>query len=92
MCHEAAKHCEVHVWGIPGCERCELVKKALTDRGCQVIEKDLFKLKSGVEPNIDALAAFAMSGEYVPLVCMDGRFLEPDEIDGLIGAKEDVQS
>jgi hypothetical protein len=74
----------VTLWTLPDCPRCDKVKAALRAGGFAPDEKDLRKLRSGEEPDVDAMTHLVMTGEVAPLVRVGDRFLEPDEVDGLI--------
>ena len=76
------------VWTLPDCPRCEKAKAALRSGGFVPEEKDLRKLRSGDEPDIDAMAHLAMTGGIAPLVRVGERFLEPHEVEALIEGDE----
>jgi glutaredoxin len=72
------------VWTLPDCPRCDKVKAALRAGGRPVCEKNLEKLRSGEEPDVDAMAQLMLTDELAPLVRTDDRFLGLEEIDRLI--------
>lgn len=74
----------VTVWTMPECPRCDRVKETLRAGGFAPLVKELAKLRSGTEPDVDAMAHLIMSGELAPIVLIGGQLLEPDEVDQLI--------
>lgn len=76
------------VWTLPDCPRCDKVKTALRSGGFHPVEKDLRRLRSGDEPDVDAMAHLVMTGETAPLVRVGERFLEPGEVEALIGGDD----
>ena len=72
------------VWALPECPKCESVIFELRQRHRNITRLSLEKLASGEEPDIDAMAHLAMTGGAAPIVFIDGRFLEPEEINQLI--------
>lgn len=72
------------VWTLPECPKCESVISELRQRHRKITRLSLEKLASGEEPDIDAMAHLAMTGGAAPIVFIDGRFLEPEEINQLI--------
>lgn len=72
------------VWTLSECSKCEAVISELKRRHRKVTRLSLEKLSSGEEPDIDAMAHLAMTGGAAPIVFIDGRFLESDEINALI--------
>jgi hypothetical protein len=90
VCHEEIEHMNMTatVWTLPDCPKCEAVLDELKRRHRKITRLSLEKLARGDEPDVDAMAHLAMSGGAAPLVFVDGRFLEPEEIDALIAPKE----
>ncbi len=86
VCHEQVAHdgLRVTVWRLEDCPRCENAIVALEGAGRKVITRDLQRLVRGDEPDVDAMAHLAMIGGQAPLVRVDGRFLEPHEIEDLV--------
>ena len=76
------------VWTLPDCPRCERVKQALRTGGVPVEVRDLRLLRSGEEPDVEAMTQLVMTGEEAPLVCIGGRFLDPEEIAGLMEGRD----
>lgn len=74
---------DVVVWTLPDCPRCEKAKAALRAGGLSVTERELRRLRSGEEPDVDAMAQLLLTDETTPLVRANGRFWEPEEIDVL---------
>ena len=75
------------VWTLPECPKCEAVITELKRRHRKITRLSLEELSSGEEPDIDAMAHLAMTAGAAPIVFLDGRFLEPEEISALIGKK-----
>ena len=90
-CHEGIEHMGMTaiVWTLRDCPTCEAVIFALKQRHRKVTRLSLEKLASGEEPDIDAMAHLAMTGGVAPIVFIDGRFLESDEINALISKEGD---
>ena len=67
------------------CPKCEAVLAELKCRHRKVTRLSLEKLSKGEEPDVDAMAHLALTGGAAPLVFIDGRFLEPEEVEALAG-------
>ncbi len=78
---------KVEIWQLEGCPRCEEAFKALLFRGANIGVRDLAALKNGTEPDVDAMAQLAVQNYVAPLICVEGRFLDKAEIDGLLDEK-----
>jgi hypothetical protein len=92
VCHERVKHMGMTavLWTLPDCDRCTRAIGALERQHRKVTRLSLQKLISGEEPDIDAMAHLSMTGSPAPLVFLDGRFLEPGEVDALIRREEEA--
>lgn len=88
VCHEEIYHMSMTatVWTLPDCPLCEKAIWVLEKRHRHVTRLSLEKLSKGEEPNVDAMAHLALTGGAAPLVFIDGRFLEPEEVDALIAS------
>ena len=75
---------DVKIWTLEHCPNCHLVIEALQADHRVVTELSLERLIRGIEPDADALAAYAMNDNFAPLVCLAGRFLNADEVRELI--------
>ena len=75
---------DVKVWTLEHCPNCHLVIEALQADHRVVTELSLEQLIRGVEPDADALAAYAMNDNLAPLVFCGGRYIEPREVHALI--------
>jgi len=86
VCHEEIAHdgLRVEVWTLDDCDRCRRTVEALQRLKRKVITRGLQRLRSGVEPDVDAMTALVLAHGVAPLVRIKGRFLEPREIDALI--------
>ena len=75
---------DVKVWTLEHCPNCHLVIAALQADHRVVTELSLEQLIRGIEPDADALAAYAMNDNLAPLVYLTDRFLNADEVRALI--------
>ncbi len=85
VCHEEIEHqgMTATIWTLPDCPRCETVFDGLMHLHRKVKRRSLEKLVNGDEPDAEALAHLVLTEGAAPLVQMDGRFLEPEEISAL---------
>ena len=75
---------DVKIWTLKNCPNCHLVIAALQANHRVVTELSLERLVRGMEPDADALAAYAMNDNLAPLVYLADRFLNADEVRTLI--------
>lgn len=74
------------IWTREGCEICHHVKMLLEEqRTCYIDERNADDLVSGGEPNLDAMAQLASQNMMLPVVQIDGEFVNPAT---LVGAKD----
>lgn len=68
----------VILWTQPNCPLCEQVKEVLS--GDHLEEHPVTELITGATRNDEALAQLAMQDMAVPLVMIDGAFINPMDI------------
>jgi glutaredoxin len=64
------------IWTNEDCENCKEVKEKLMDKGYTIEERDANELIKGHVRNIDALAQLASQNMSLPIVLIDGEFIE----------------
>ena len=74
----------VKIWTLENCPNCHRVIAALQADHQAVTELSLERLVRGMEPDADALAAYAMNDNLAPLVYLVDRFLNAAEVRALI--------
>jgi glutaredoxin len=68
----------VKIWTQAGCAMCEKVKQHFTGEGYE--ESPVTALLSGEDRNEQAMVQLAMQDMQLPLVMVDGQFVNPREI------------
>jgi len=66
------------LWSQDGCSVCEQVREALAGESIEV--RDAARLIDGSEPNDEAMAQLAMQDFQIPVVQIDGVFVEAAEV------------
>ena len=64
------------IWTNEDCENCKVAKEKLTNKGYTIEERDADELIKGHVRNIDALAQLASQNMSLPIVLIDGEFVE----------------
>jgi len=73
------KRPECIVWGRAGCPRCATIKEHLSSR--RVEHRTIEVVLSGEDPHcVDALAQLAWQDWELPVVLLDGVFVEPEKL------------
>jgi glutaredoxin len=68
------------VWTLPDCPECERVKADLRRAGIPFAERSLPRLRRGEILDVDAMTEVVMRDGKAPMVRVDGRFLNDDEL------------
>jgi hypothetical protein len=86
VCHEEIEHMSMTatVWTLPDCPKCDAVVAELKRRHRKVTRLSLEKLSKGEEPDVDAMAHLVLTGGAAPIVFVDGRFMEPEDVEALV--------
>jgi len=70
---------QITLWTLPGCGRCEAVKKHFAVEAVE--ERSLQAARKGEDPDaVDVIAQLAYQDHQVPVIRIDGRFVSPAEL------------
>ena len=76
---------EVAIWGSDGCQECENIKRYYEKNGYTYT--DVQELISGERADVDALVQLSFQQMRLPLVRVDGEWIDPVEIRSLYDAE-----
>jgi len=72
---------EVTLWSSPDCGECDRIFKWYLNLGYAINKKDVDKLMSGEEPDLDAMTALAYQNNALPIIREFGSvFVKPGDV------------
>ena len=77
----------IEVWMLPDCPRCHDAMAVLRAAGHEPAAQPIQALRSGETCDVDAMAQLVMTDGLAPMVRVNERFLESEEVDSLISGK-----
>ena len=74
---------DVAIWGNEGCQECEAIKRYFAKSG--YVYTDVQELISGEKADVDALVQLSFQQMRLPLLRIDGEWVDPVEIRSFLG-------
>ena len=74
----------IEVWMLPDCPRCHDALAVLRAADFKPSAQPIQALRSGEVQDVDAMAHLVMTDGLAPMVRVEGRFLEQEEVDALV--------
>lgn len=77
---------KVILWTSKDCSICRNIKQYLKEElSCEVEEREADKLMSGEDKNIDVMAQLAEQNMELPVIQVEGKFVNPARVQELKG-------